>query len=178
MLALARPSVLRASRGAASRSLVTKAERWTPQQIRAIDAAGLPSVDLASTLPNIEARWAALDKEHQYAVFRQLEELQRKDWKELSTDQKKAAYFVSFGPHGPRKPHVQPGQGMRTFFGTVGLIGVTAAVFFGIRSQAPAPPKTMTKEWQEQSNERAREEKLNPITGISSEGYKGEGMVQ
>jgi cytochrome c oxidase subunit 4 len=90
MLALARPSVLRASRGAASRSLVTKAERWTPQQIRAIDAAGLPSVDLASTLPNIEARWAALDKEHQYAVFRQLEELQRKDWKELSTDQKKA----------------------------------------------------------------------------------------
>ena len=36
----------------------------------------------------------------------------------------------------------------------------------------------MTQEWQEQSNERAREEKLNPITGISSEGYKGEGMVQ
>jgi len=55
----------------------------------------------------------------------------------------------------------------------------------------------MTKEWQEASNERALEQKLNPITGvysafagcagylsqlflagISSEGYKGPGFVQ
>lgn len=36
----------------------------------------------------------------------------------------------------------------------------------------------MTKEYQEQMNKRALEEKLNPITGISSEGYKGRGFVQ
>ena len=66
---------------------------------------------------------------------------------------------------------------------------------------APPPPKTLTKEWQEASNERAREAKLDPITGayrfltkfldltracvdralchlgISSEGYSGKGFV-
>lgn len=55
----------------------------------------------------------------------------------------------------------------------------------------------MTKEWEEATNERAREMKLNPITGtcssitplpypnnnsrhvgISSEGYSGKGFVQ
>lgn len=36
----------------------------------------------------------------------------------------------------------------------------------------------MTKEWQEASNERGREQKQNPITGISSDGYKGKGHVQ
>lgn len=33
---------------------------------------------------------------------------------------------------------------------------------------APAPPKTMTKEWQEASTEMAKEQKINPITGKSS----------
>jgi len=31
---------------------------------------------------------------------------------------------------------------------------------------APPPPRTLTKEWQEASNERAIEQKMNPITGM------------
>jgi len=31
---------------------------------------------------------------------------------------------------------------------------------------APPPPKTINKEWEEAANERAREMKLNPITGM------------
>jgi len=62
---------------------------------------------------------------------------------------------------------------------------------------APPPPKTITKEWEEASNERAKELKINPISGpytfltfirffswsvtvllgISSEGYSGKGFV-
>jgi hypothetical protein len=66
---------------------------------------------------------------------------------------------------------------------------------------APAPPKTMTKEWQEASTEMAKEQKINPITGksrhtieyqtrlahprpcgatstgISADGYAGKGFV-
>jgi hypothetical protein len=41
-----------------------------------------------------------------------------------------------------------------------------------------APVKTMTKEWQEASNEIALEQKQNPITGIASDNYKGKGHVQ
>ena len=32
---------------------------------------------------------------------------------------------------------------------------------------APAPPKSMSKEWQEASTERAKEQNINPITGMS-----------
>ena len=32
---------------------------------------------------------------------------------------------------------------------------------------APEPPKTLTKEWQEAMNERAKEQKMNPIHGMS-----------
>lgn len=38
-------------------------------------------------------------------------------------------------------------------------------------------PSTMTKEWQEASNEYARANKINPISGISSENYQGTGFV-
>lgn len=46
----------------------------------------------------------------------------------------RTAYYVSFGPHGPRKPITSSGQGMRTFAGVAGLIGATFAIFFGLRS--------------------------------------------
>jgi len=36
----------------------------------------------------------------------------------------------------------------------------------------------MTKEWQEDTNKKMLAQKANPITGISSEGYKGKGFVQ
>lgn len=32
---------------------------------------------------------------------------------------------------------------------------------------APPPPKTITREWEEASNQRALEQKSNPITGLS-----------
>ncbi|PWN25255.1 COX4-domain-containing protein [Jaminaea rosea] len=166
------------------RTLLTKAEKWSLSDAREAEAAleapgsNANKVQLSQVVPNIEARWAHMSKVEQYAVYRQLEEVQRKDWKELSLDEKKAAYFVSFGPHGPRKPITPPGQGIRTLVGVSGLCLATFGVFYTMRQFAPPPPKTMTKEYQEQSNERAREDKINPITGISSEGYKGKGYVQ
>lgn len=36
----------------------------------------------------------------------------------------------------------------------------------------------MTREWQEAANERLKEYNAEPITGISSKGYKGKGQVQ
>ncbi|KAI6103671.1 COX4, subunit IV of cytochrome c oxidase [Pisolithus sp. B1] len=131
----------------------------------------------AIPLSNVEAQWERMSKSDQALVHRQLEELQRKDWKQLSIDEKKAAYYVAFGPHGPRAPVSPPGQGLKVVFATSGLIGVAAMIYFTIRSFAPPPPKTLNREWEEASNERAREAKLNPITGISSEGYSGKGFV-
>ncbi|KAK4684144.1 cytochrome c oxidase subunit 4, partial [Tremellales sp. Uapishka_1] len=131
----------------------------------------------APLLANIEASWKGLAAEEQYEVYQQLEELQKKDWKELSIDEKKAAYFVAFGPHGPRTPINTPGNSMRVFLGTIAACLTGFGVFSFARSQAAPPPQSMTREHQEASNEYMKEQNLNPITGISSEGYKGKGMV-
>ncbi|KAF8495383.1 COX4, subunit IV of cytochrome c oxidase [Gautieria morchelliformis] len=139
-----------------------------------------PSIDSQQAvipLSNIEAQWAKFTKDEQITVHRQLEQLQKRNWKELSIDEKKAVYYVAFGPHGPRTPTNPPGTVMKVLLSTLGLLGVSGLLFSFIRSQAPPPPKTITREWQEASNERAIAQKANPITGISSEGYKGKGFV-
>lgn len=110
-------------------------------------------------------------------VQEQLEETMKRDWKELSLDEKKASYYVAFGPHGPRAPISKPGDNLKIFACVAALVGVTGVISALIRAGAPEAPKTMSKEWQEATNERALEQKMNPITGISSEGYKGKGFV-
>lgn len=44
------------------------------------------------------------------------------------------AYYVSFGPHGPREPVSKEGDGLKTVLGVVGLLGVSGLIFAGIRS--------------------------------------------
>lgn len=110
---------------------------------------------------------------------------------------------------------------MKVLLGTLAGVAAAGAVFIAVRSfgtysvfysivwpssrgtltrfcrAAPPPPKSISKEWEEASNERALEQKMNPIsgiylpnslkthvdvelgffTGISSEGYSGTGFV-
>jgi cytochrome c oxidase subunit 4 len=47
-------------------------------------------------LSNVEAQWEKLSKEDQVTVHSQLEALQKKDWKTLSIDEKKAGGFRFF----------------------------------------------------------------------------------
>ncbi|GJJ12286.1 hypothetical protein Clacol_006527 [Clathrus columnatus] len=129
------------------------------------------------SLSNVEAQWDKLSKEDKVTTALQLEELQKRDWKELTQEEKRAIYYVAYGPHGPRTPKNPPGTTMKVTLGTLGLLTVSGIVFTTIRSRGGPPPKTMTKEWQEASNERALAQKANPISGISSEGYKGKGFV-
>ncbi|KAN0076747.1 COX4, subunit IV of cytochrome c oxidase [Tylopilus felleus] len=136
------------------------------------------SAPLLVPLSNVEAQWEKLSVADRETVQRQLEEIQKKDWKSLSVDEKKAAYYVAFGPHGPRTPVSPPGEGLKVFLFTMGLVGVAGLITWAVRLRSPPPPKTLSREWQEASNERGREQKLDPITGIASEGYKGKGFVQ
>ncbi|KAG7120102.1 Cytochrome c oxidase subunit 5 like protein [Verticillium longisporum] len=98
-------------------------------------------------------------------------------WQELTLQEKKAAYWIAFGPHGPRAAD-PAGEGSRVFFGTLAAVGASLAIFGVIRLFAKPPPPTMTKEWQEASNEVLKNQKADPLTGISSEGYAGVGQVQ
>ncbi|KAF8906441.1 cytochrome c oxidase subunit IV [Mucidula mucida] len=138
-----------------------------------------PSKPKAAAVPlsNVEAMWTKLTAEEKDGVRAQIEVLNQKSWKDLSIDDKKAAYYVSFGPHGARTPVSKPGDGLKVFGGVLVTLSVSAVLFFGVRAMAPEAPRTINKEWQEASNQRALDQKMNPITGISSEDYKGKGFV-
>lgn len=73
---------------------MTKAERWTAATAR--DGKLLEqssSVQLKDVLPNIESHWAKLSNEQQYSVYKQLEEIQRKDWHDLTINEQKGGMY-------------------------------------------------------------------------------------
>ncbi|KAI0683341.1 cytochrome c oxidase subunit IV-domain-containing protein [Cytidiella melzeri] len=172
-LRVARPRV-------ALRTANVSSARWIAATAHQANvAAAAPTTTSASAIPlsNVEAQWARLSAEEQLTVHQQLEELQKKDWKTLSIDEKKAAYYVAFGPHGPRAPINPPGTTLKIVLFVGALLGAAGTLFFASRTLASPPPRTINKEWEEAANERAIEQKTDPITGIASEGYSGKGFV-
>ncbi|KAF9166810.1 Cytochrome c oxidase subunit 5A [Actinomortierella ambigua] len=145
--------------------------------VRAVAQKRFASTASEVPLTNLELRWNRLSAQEQASLSKQLEQLQAGDWSKMTVDQKKAAYWVSFGPHGARAPLTGPNHGLKVFAGTATVLAVTTALFMWIRSKGGERPSTLSKEWQEASNEYARENKINPITGVASEGYKGKGFV-
>ncbi|KAH8919338.1 cytochrome c oxidase subunit IV [Atractiella rhizophila] len=139
-------------------------------------AAGSPSALGDIKLSNIETAWKTLAPQDQEKIFRHLEEVQKSDWKTLSLDEKKAAYYIAFGPHGPREPLTKPGDSMKVTLGVTAVLVIAGVVFFGLRAIGNTP-KTMTKEWQEAANEKSIRQKADPFTGITSE-KPGKGHIQ
>lgn len=95
------PRVIPRNATVSARCIVTKSERWTPATVRGANLLEGEAEELSKVLPNIESHWSKLSKEAQYSVYKQLEELQRKDWKDLSiNEQKGGAYlFAAFSDH-------------------------------------------------------------------------------
>jgi hypothetical protein len=63
------------------------------------------------------------------------------------------AYYIAFGPHGPRRPP-PPDEGRNVFFLSAGVICAAFAIFaFSRMFASPIRPRTMTKEWQEATEE-------------------------
>ncbi|KAL1983357.1 hypothetical protein VTN96DRAFT_10416 [Rasamsonia emersonii] len=128
-------------------------------------------------LSGIEQRWESMPPQEQAELWMQLRDRMKADWHDLTLQEKKAAYWIAFGPHGPRAEPPK-GEGWKILIKVAQLFAVSLTLFAITRAFARDPPRTMTKEWQEASNEYAKREKIEPITGISSEGYSGRGYVQ
>lgn len=129
------------------------------------------------TLASIEKRWESMPPQEQAELWMQLRDRMKTDWHNLTLQEKKAAYWIAFGPHGPRA-QTPKGEGWRVFFKVAQLFLVSLGLVYVIRLAAKPAPRTMTKEWQEATNEYAKSEGINPLHGVSSEGYKGKGFVQ
>jgi cytochrome c oxidase subunit 4 len=170
-----RSSIVRASRSSAavipSTATRTALPRAAPvacqlQQSRQAHAISNP------TLANIEKRWEDMPPQEQADLWMTLRDRMKTDWKELTMQEKKAAYYIAFGPHGPRRPP-PPDEGRNVFLLSSAVIAGAFAVFAFTRMFAsPIRPRTMTKEWQEATEEYMKSQGTEPITG-----YKGM-MVQ
>ncbi|KAK1047848.1 Cytochrome c oxidase subunit 5B, mitochondrial [Friedmanniomyces endolithicus] len=116
------------------------------------------------TLANIEKRWEAMPPQEQADLWMALRDRMKEDWTALTMQEKKAAYWIAFGPHGPRALP-PPGENWTIFFYTMAAIGVSGVIFAIIKYFSRGPPRTMTKEWQEATNEYMKENRIEPITG-------------
>lgn len=115
----------------------------------------------------LEERWETLPKEDQTTLIEELKSRMELSWKELSPAEKKAAYYISFGEWGPRKPLYGPGEASKVFWGVV--IGMVSGVvlFAGVRSLGAPDPISYNREWQEKSDEYLKSKNANPFTGYS-----------
>ncbi|KZZ94889.1 cytochrome c oxidase polypeptide V precursor [Moelleriella libera RCEF 2490] len=129
------------------------------------------------TLKNIEKRWEGMPLQEQADLWMALRDRMKGNWNELTLQEKKAAYWIAFGPHGPRAVD-PPGTNARIAWGVAVGLAASFAIFAAIRSAAKPEPHTMSQEYQEASNELLIQQKADPITGITSEGYQGKGVVQ
>ncbi|KAL5114207.1 Cytochrome c oxidase subunit 5B, mitochondrial [Pleosporales sp. CAS-2024a] len=171
-----RSSIIRASRSSAA--IMSSVATRTALPRAAPVACQLQQTRQAShaisnpTLANIEKRWEDMPPQEQADLWMSLRDRMKVDWKELTLQEKKAAYYIAFGPHGPRRPP-PPDEGRNVFFISAGVICAAFAVFAFTRMFAsPIRPRTMTKEWQEATEEYMKAQGTEPITG-----YKGM-MVQ
>ncbi|KAL9066281.1 MAG: hypothetical protein Q9161_007657 [Pseudevernia consocians] len=143
------------------------------QQTRSVAAHAISN----PTLSQIEKRWEGMPPQEQADLWMALRDRMKNDWHELTLQERKAAYWIAFGPHGPRALP-PPGENWEVFRLVMAGIGVSFVIFCAIRSQARPAPKTMNAQYQEMTNEYLKNQKTEPISGISSEGYVGKGMVQ
>jgi len=129
------------------------------------------------TLANIEKRWEGLPLQEQAELWMALRDRMKESWGELTLQEKKAAYWIAFGPHGPRSLPA-PDEGKKVVIYTVLGLAASFAIFAAMRAFGGKPPPTMTKVWQEAAIEKLKAENSEPFTGISSPGYTGKGQVQ
>ncbi|KAH7311753.1 cytochrome c oxidase subunit IV-domain-containing protein [Stachybotrys elegans] len=128
------------------------------------------------TLANIEKRWEGMPLQEQADLWMALRDRMKGNWNELTIQEKKAAYWISFGPHGPRAVD-PPGTNGRIAWGVAVGLAVSFGLFALTRAFAKPAPHTMTREWQEASNEYLKSQNSDPLTGIAS-GNAPRGMLQ
>ena len=77
-------------------------------------------------------------------------------WVDANTSSfERPAYWIAFGPHGPRAV-TPPGENWRVFKYTMLGVGIAVVIFAILRQFAKEKPKTMTREWQQMTNEYLR----------------------
>jgi cytochrome c oxidase subunit 4 len=57
-----------------------------------------------TSLVGLDSRWIRLPECEKGAIADHLAKVQRGDWKAMTQEEKRAAYYIAYGPYGPRAP--------------------------------------------------------------------------
>lgn len=88
-----------------------------------------PVVPNVLGLPN---RWGTMDHGQQDDIIAYLEDIQRGDWRDITPEEKRAIWYIYFGPWGPRsEKQTDPGKIYGYFAGFIS-ISLLAALGFKI----------------------------------------------
>ena len=151
------------------RSTVSKTavRRLTPVRFAQLQARSTAQPVSKSAIIDLPERWETMSANEQQALVSQLAERQKLPWKELTNDEKQAAWYISYGEWGPRRPVLQKGDGLYILKGVIFGLAASLGLFAYIRSKAEGPVVSMNKEWQMKSDEYLRSKHANPWGGYS-----------
>lgn len=119
------------------------------------------------TLRKLDTRWELMTEGERDELVSALTERQKADWKTLTPLEKQAAWYISYGEWGPRRPIHPKGEVARIVFGTLLGVAIAGGVFTLIRMSLPDKPKTMSREWETAADERLAAKNAEPFTGHS-----------
>lgn len=137
-----------------------------------VPASKLPSYTPPAALSpayvgKLPERWGNLPQADRAQLIADLKSRMLLDWQELTPAEKKAAYYISFGEWGPRKPLHGPGDAAKVFWGVTAGIAASVVLYAIVLSFATPDPVSLNREWQEKSDEYLKEKNANPFTGYS-----------
>ncbi|KAK7203471.1 cytochrome c oxidase subunit IV-domain-containing protein [Myxozyma melibiosi] len=117
---------------------------------------------LISDLP---ARWESLPIKEQAALTVKIWKRQTLPWTELTLDEKRASFYISYGPWGPRKPMHGPYDTYKIIGGVILGLAASVVLFATARSFGGPAPRTLNRQWQEASDERYNTGLVEPFRG-------------
>ncbi|KAJ3222701.1 AP-3 complex subunit sigma-2 [Clydaea vesicula] len=117
-----------------------------------------------SSVSGIETRWTKMPECEQGAVADFLAEKQAGDWKLMTLEEKRAAYFIAFGNYGSRTPP-NPAYKYRVMSWVAGIFGLSVVCWQLWIAKMNPKKKTMSAEWEAVRIANAAEGRHNPFTG-------------
>ncbi|GMM42364.1 hypothetical protein FOG51_01952 [Hanseniaspora uvarum] len=120
------------------------------------------------SIKDISTRWERMPTAEQNLITSKLKARQTQPWKELSVLEQQAAYYVSYGAWGPRKPEFAEGDIGKVTLGVLGVFGLACGIFYTFTNFVANPkPASTTPEWQLASDEYLKSKNANPWGGYS-----------
>ncbi|KAJ3294102.1 Cytochrome c oxidase subunit 5A [Rhizoclosmatium sp. JEL0117] len=116
-----------------------------------------------ASIAALETRWGKLPEAEQGAIADRLAVAEKGDWKAMSLEEKRAAYFIAYGAHGARN-QPDPNLTKAVFAWSALFVGIAFGMYSWWETQKPKI-RTMTPEWKAAEDERAIELKQNPFQG-------------